>query len=100
MPSGITSTPNITTIQGIVRHRLRPPMKPDSASSMYATAPSPASEMGHALETSDSSTRRVPSPKNGSQGYATWPSCGSARRAFDPARPTPRAMPRDMVSHP
>jgi hypothetical protein len=33
-PSGTTSTPNIATIHGIVRHRLRPPMKPDSASSM------------------------------------------------------------------
>ena len=33
-PSGMTSTPNIATIHGMVRQRLRPPMNPDSASIM------------------------------------------------------------------
>jgi hypothetical protein len=33
-PSGTTSTPNISTIQGIVRQRFLPPMKPESASIM------------------------------------------------------------------
>jgi hypothetical protein len=33
-PSGTTSTPNISTIHGIVRHRFLPPIRPESASSM------------------------------------------------------------------
>ena len=32
-PRGMTSKPNIATIQGIVRQRALPPMSPDSASS-------------------------------------------------------------------
>ena len=32
-PSGMTRTPNIATIHGMVRQRRRPPISPDSASS-------------------------------------------------------------------
>ena len=71
MPSGTTRIPKNVTIHGIVRHRRLSPMKPIRNSTMYATAPSPASGMGKARETVDVSTRSVPSPKNGSVSVAT-----------------------------
>jgi hypothetical protein len=46
---------------------------PDNASSMYESAPKPASGIGYARETSDVMMRTVPSPKNGSHKDSMWP---------------------------
>ena len=73
-PSGMTTMPKNVTIQGIVRHRVLSPMNPISPSSAYATAPSPASEMGNACDSCESRIRRVPSPKTGSQTASMYPS--------------------------
>jgi len=66
-PSGMTTIPKNVTIQGIVRQRVRSPMKPMSVSMAYVTAPRPASEIGKAWETRESRICIVPAPKTGSQ---------------------------------